>query len=249
MFMVTDLCSQTVEKASLVKFRNGMGVEGSTIYKSLKNGSRVLTGKVDYGVSYHNWKINGDSLPGDTKFFVTLIDKNDSVLWVKYWNGWVQNVETDDKNNIYLTGSYKSKLHASVGDTLAIPSNALNQYGNVFIVKLDSAGNRKWWKTTDNEAVAQSEPYGDYIKIDPDFNVYVLGHFDYHIRFDSKTFFENPWVGYMPFLAKLDSNGNYKWIRNTYSDAGLTCGLSIDSNRVYIFYFLGGSVACADEKI
>src|SRR5213075_239160 len=123
------------------------------------------------------WNINnGDSLPPDLKYYIALFNNNDSLQWVKYISSDIQYIETDSKNNIYLTGTYKDLLHTSDGDTLALLGNIANVSGNVFMIKLDSTGYKKWWRTSDNNASSQAEPYGDYIKIDPDFNVYIAGH-------------------------------------------------------------------------
>lgn len=237
--------SQIVEKASLMKIKDPYGEANRPhTYKALKNGSKFLSGRIGYSIQYTNWTItNGDSLPPNLRYYIALFNNSDSLLWVKYTNGYVQTVETDSKNNIYLTGSYKSKLHTSDGDTLSLLSNTIHDYGNIFIMKLDSAGNRKWWRTTDHEDVSQFEPYGDYIKVDPDFNVYISGHYDYFIRFNSQISFSrnSSNLGFIPFLAKLDSNGNYKWVRDWNIDSGLPCGLSIDSCRINMFTILGAS--------
>ena len=248
-FLLLSTClisySQIVEKASLMKIKDPYReANGHHRYKTLKNGNKFLSGRIGYSMNYNDWTItNGDSLPPNLRYYIALFSKTDSLLWVKYTNGYVQTVETDSKNNIYLTGTYKGKLHTSDGDTLALLSNIINNVGNVFVMKLDSAGNRKWWNTSDNEAFQQFEPYGDYIKVDPDFNVYISGHYDYFIRFNSQiSFFRaSPYLGHIPFLAKLDSNGNYKWVRDWKIDSGLPCGLSIDSCRIYMFTIVGAS--------
>ena len=238
--------SQTVEKASLMKIKDPYGqADQPHLYKSLKNGSKILTGEIGYSMHYNNWVIpNLDSVPSyNLRYFVALFSSTDSLLWVKYTDGLIQAVETDSKNNIYLTGTYRSELHTSDGDTLALLSNYTNYFGNIFIIKLDSAGKRKWWKTTDNEENLQSDPYGDYIKIDPDFNVYLSGHYEKFIRFNAQISFRkvSPFLGSIPFLAKLDSNGNYKWVRDWKFDTGLPCGLSLDSCKIYTYAVLGSS--------
>jgi len=106
------------------------------IYKLLSNGNKLLIGRVAYTMEYNNWNItNSDSLPPNLRYYIALFNINDSLVWVKYTNGYVQSVETDSRNNIYLTGSYKSKLHTSDGDTLALLSNNTNAYGNAFFWK------------------------------------------------------------------------------------------------------------------
>ena len=237
--------SQIVEKASLMKITDAYG-DGNQphLFKSLKNGSKVLTGRLGSSMHYKNWEVNNaDSLLINLKYYIALFSSDDSLLWVKYMNAHVHSVESDSKNNIYLTGTYKGLLHTSDGDTLPLLSNNTNHFGNVFIIKLDSAGHKKWWKTSDNEASSQSEPYGDYIKIDPDFNVYIAGHYHTRIRFSDKLWFTwvGPNIGYTSFLAKLDSSGNYNWIRDWAFDTGLPGGLSIDSCRIYMYTTLGAS--------
>jgi hypothetical protein len=114
--------SQIVEKASLMKIRDPYNeAQRHHIYNALPNGNKLLSGTVGYSMQYNNWILtNSDSLSPSLRYYVALFNESDSLLWVKYLNGYVRAADSDAKNNVYLTGTYKSRLHTSDGDILDI---------------------------------------------------------------------------------------------------------------------------------
>lgn len=234
--------AQIVERASIMRAKEyGYSTISRThLYRSLNSGKKVITGIVGNGISYQGYNsiTSNACLNFLCSAYIGVLDQDGILLWIKYLNnGYVEDVVTDSKDNIYLTGVYSGKLATSSGDTMQLLSNNSNIYGNIFVIKLDSTGNTKWMKTTDNEARGQSTPNGVYLKTDKADNIYLAGYFDYFIRFNSQISFYNPLVtfGFQPFLARLDSNGSFKWVRIWNSDLGLPCGLKIDSCRIYMY--------------
>lgn len=77
----------------------------------------------------------------------------------------------------------------------------------------------------------------NYLEFDKTGNLYLYGFYDNYIKFDSKFTLTriSPYIGFQTFIAKMDGNGNFIWMRNSGLDAGLPSGLIIDSCHVYAF--------------
>jgi hypothetical protein len=239
--------SQTITKAGLMTLRDPYAstYAKENIFRPLPGGKTLISGYLpSYEFTYAGYDSRQDTICSSSFIcnnFVALISENNELIWIKYTNGAFSDIAFDSKKNIILSGQYKSILTTSNGDTVPLLSNNTNHYGNVFVMKLDSLGNTKWIKTTDNEAYGQAEPDAKYLRIDSDDNIYLAGHYDYFIRFDSTYSFNriSPYIGSVPFLAKIDSSGNYKWIRDWGEESGLESGLEIDSCRVNMFVEFG----------
>lgn len=239
--------SQTITRTGLMTLRDPYAstYAKENMFRPLPDGKTLISGFLpSYEFTYAGYDSRQDTTCSSSFIcnnFVALISEKNELIWIKYTNGAFSDIAFDSKKNIILSGQYKSILTTSNRDTVPLLSNNTNHYGNVFIMKLDSLGNTKWIKTTDNEAYVQAEPDGKYLRIDSDDNIYLAGHYDYFIRFDSTYSFNrvSPYIGSIPFLAKLDSSGSYKWIRDWGEESGLESGLEIDSCRVNMFVEFG----------
>lgn len=120
-------------------------------------------------------------------------------------------VTTDTKGNVYITGDFD---HTMVFGPDTLKSAA---YDDAFIVKYDSAGNKKWARQSNSRF--GSACCGQSICTDRTGNIYVMG-----LIFDSVYFNSNLLVvggpkynNYGVFIAKYDSTGNLIWARQSKS--------------------------------
>jgi hypothetical protein len=116
-------------------------------------------------------------------------------------------IATDSSGNVYVTGS---TLGAFDG------SNAGGQ--DLFVVKYDSAGDRKWTK----QLGTSSYDIAEGIATDSSGNIYLTGH-----TYDS---IDGSYSGSQDlFVVKYDSAGDWKWTRQV-DDAGFGVDIIANSN-------------------
>jgi hypothetical protein len=173
-------------------------------------------------------------------------DNQGNVLWAKNYGGPKADipsvVTTDNNGNIYLIGQFE--------DAITFGSFTLNATGkNVFITKLDATGN-----TIFARKIIQEDAFAFYaaIKTDTSGNVYLTGSFNTAtatfgtISFNNEGWTANaPWAQ-RPYVAKMDSEGNYIWVKvprspNAETKTVVAYSLDVDAEgNVYS----GGYFAC-----
>jgi len=107
------------------------------------------------------------------------------LFWVKSMGGTLpepgNSITTDDSGNVYSTGFFQGIVDFDPGaDNFTMISNG---FWDVFIQKLDSAGNFIWAKSMG----ASSGDEGNSITIDAAGNVYATGYFQWTADFDPGT--------------------------------------------------------------
>jgi hypothetical protein len=159
-----------------------------------------------------------------------------SFQWAKTFNGpgsfdQGQSITTDAADNVYITGNFEGVTDFDPGPgTYTLTSNNIN-FSDIFISKLDAAGNLLWAKSL---GTPNSDDGGSGIAIDASGNVYVTGDFNGTIDFD-------PGPGTYTlaasatdiFVIKLDAAGNFVWARNmggTGSEHGHAIAVDASSN-------------------
>ncbi|HET6991336.1 MAG TPA: SBBP repeat-containing protein, partial [Bacteroidia bacterium] len=114
----------------------------------------------------------------------------------------------DQEGNVYTTGLFQGSGDFDPGAGAFILSAVGGN--DVFISKLDSAGNFLWAKamgsTSDDRATS--------IATDPSGNVYTTGYFEGTMDFDPGAGTFNLTAGLDDaFISKLDSSGNFIWVK------------------------------------
>jgi hypothetical protein len=110
-------------------------------------------------------------------------------------------IAVDSQGNQYVTGWFGG--NASFGSTTLTNSG----HGDIFICKLDPAGNFLWAK----KAGGASSEAGCGIAVDSQGNPYVTGYFEGSASFGSTTLTAS---GYSDiFVCKLDTDGNFLWVK------------------------------------
>ena len=145
----------------------------------------------------------------------------------------------DASGNIYTTGTFSGTVDF---DPSAGATNLTAAGTDVFVIKMDAAGNLIWAK---NMGGANSDQ-GNSIAVDALGNVYTTGYFLWSGDFDpgaGTTTLTNS-SGNDVFVSKLDASGNFVWARNLGGWSGPNIGYSIKvdaSGNVYTTGYFGGT--------
>ena len=165
--------------------------------------------------------------------FIQKLDGSGNLLWAKKIGGSSydegRSITTDAVGNVYTTGSFGSivDFNPGAGNTNLTSAGA----SDIFIQKLDGAGNFLWAKKMGGTSV----DYGHSITIDADGNVYTTGFFGDTADFDPGAGTANlTSVGKSDiFIQKLDAAGNLLWVKQmggTYYDYGMSITTDASSN-------------------
>ena len=144
----------------------------------------------------------------------TLTAQNIEYEWAKNFGGsaydYGNSICTDASGNVYFTGNFNGTADFDPGSG----TNNLVSNGNsdIYITKLDAAGNLIWAKSVGG--IADDIAYG--ITIDDFGNVYTTGSFSLTVDFDPGPGVNN--LSYNGsadiFILKLDGSGNFVWAKN-----------------------------------
>ncbi len=160
-------------------------------------------------------------------------------LWVKQFGGTGTNgansMELDASGNIYTLGGFSGTVDFNPGSGIynltSIGDNDL------FVSKLDSAGNFIWAK----QIGGQSYPAGYDLALDADGNILITGAFWGLVDFDpgAGIFNLNAIGTHDLFVLKLDSFGNFIWAKQIGGPLGAVDGTSISLDDLGNIYTTG----------
>jgi hypothetical protein len=164
---------------------------------------------------------------GNEDIFIAKLDINGNWLWAKQAGGTSYDIgygiAVDDNGNSYVTGYFSSI--ATFGNTTLTSSSS--EYADIFVAKLDSSGNWLWAK----KAGGTSWDHGYGIAVDANGNSYVTGYFYGSATFGTTTLTSSG--SYDIFVAKMDSNGNWLWVKQaggTNEDGGISIAINANGN-------------------
>ena len=188
-------------------------------------------GTVDFDPGPNTFILNTN---GQSDAFVLKLDSNGNLIWAKSFGGNALDnpyaLEVDVLGNVYVTGEFSS----GTVDFDPGPGNyPLNSYysGSVFILKLNKNGDFVWAKNVVGGAYFNR---GTAITLDRESNVYVTGYFEGSATFNTNTTVASL-GGQDIFVEKLDSAGNFVWVKafgGAYDDFG--SGIKTD-NDGYVY--------------
>lgn len=171
---------------------------------------------------------------GAADIFIVKMNTNGTVVWAKNMGGSggdrPYDATFDDQGNIYITGDFEQTADFDPGmGTSNLTSNGSR---DIFVVKLDTDGNLVWAKSMGDSGLDR----GWGIDVDLSGNVYTTGSFEGTVDFNPDTQVTNVFTSNGSddiFLQKLDSNGNFQWLRQmggTGSDEGEAVQLAPDGS-------------------
>lgn len=184
-----------------------------------------------------------------TNIFVAKLNNNGNWLWAKKAGDTAdmamgQAIAVDSQSNIYVTGYFQNQIkfpgltfdYNNTGTYY--PTLYGYGYSDVFVAKMDSSGNWLWAKKAGGAIndIAQS------IAVDSQNNVYIAGTYvgnsypntSQVITFGPFTFTRSKQTGKI-FIAKLDSSGNWLWVKTTtgMGDDFVSEIVTDNSNNIY----------------
>lgn len=183
---------------------------------------------------------------GNADGFLAKYDNDGNPVWVKGFGGPANDVAVDvavdGDDNLYITGYFQgagsNAFDADPGPGVYL----LEQLSpflsrDCFIIKLDSNGDFVWAKQVSNPAGANVNEDSKSIEVDSAGNVYIGGSFVYaDFDPDPNTSFElfSTNGGSSPdgFLLKLDTDGNFVWVK-TFGSTGIVdvVDMEFDTNE------------------
>lgn len=169
-----------------------------------------------------------------------------NISWTKSLFGSYNNIKSSKikNNNIYSIGDFQTTVDFDPGtNNYQLTSSGMF---DIFIQKLDSAGNFKWAISFGNQYYDQSHG----ITLDKNENIYSIGTFSSTVDFDSglNTFTLTSGNGGDPpdlFITKHDSSGNFLWAKKIEgsANAGVAYCIASDSlNNIYISGLFVGTI-------
>lgn len=178
---------------------------------------------------------------GGTDLFLSKHDSDGAFLWVKSFGGsdfdLSSSIAIDDLGNIYMTGTFNESVDFDPGEgvsTLTSEGSA-----DVFILKLDSAGNYIWAKNVGGGSYETVTS----IAVDSTRNVFIVGSFFGTADFDPSEETNNltSTSGEDAFILKLNPTGSFLWARSLggmYDDSGASIVVDNSGNSYTTGYFL-----------
>ncbi|HOY48024.1 MAG TPA: SBBP repeat-containing protein [Flavobacteriales bacterium] len=166
--------------------------------------------------------------------FILKLDASGNFVWAKQMGGtsfdYGNSISTDADGNVYTTGYFNATADFDPG---VATFNFTSVSNDIFISKLDAAGNFVWAKQISGPGADR----GTELTIDESGNCYVAGFFSGVTDFDPGIEVVNLTSAglYDVFILKLDSSGDFLWAKNI-GGAGYdeVYALAIDdSNNVY----------------
>tara|TARA_R110002050_G_scaffold244268_1_gene380889 strand:- start:45152 stop:48703 length:3552 start_codon:yes stop_codon:yes gene_type:complete len=173
--------------------------------------------------------------------YIQKFDNSGNLLWVKTIGGIYKQgcnrLSLDSEGNIYLSGEFYYTVDFNPGTgVFNLTSGQLGAW-NGYILKLDKNGGFIWAKQIHGRDNRITD-----IVLDSNNNIYAIGEYTSTNDFD-------PGVGVVTlngpggtFVEKLDSNGNYKWVKHTYGYFNIwysKIGLDQDGNIISSGIFSG----------
>lgn len=196
-----------------------------------------------YSTGYFAGTIDFDPGPGtfnlsssDSGIYILKLDTDGNFVWAKSISASGSNygraIAIDNAQNVYVTGEFKFTVDFDPGPGVSNLTQT-GSNGDVFILKLDAAGDFEWAKSHGgpSDEVARS------IKADAAGNVYTSGGFHSTVDFDpGPGIFNLTSAGSREgFISKLDINGDFVWARQIGSTGNdIVQSLALDaSSNVY----------------
>jgi len=207
-----------------VKTVGGSGLDRATGITLDNMDGVYVTGQFEGSVNFEPGGNQTVTTSGGSDAFVCKLNASGSLSWVKSFSGNStgigQAIALDNARNVYTTGSFKGTVDFDPGTgSVSLVANGTQDLEDIFISKLDTAGNFVWAKQiggTESD-VAYS------LALDPWNNVIVAGMFAGTVDFDPGTGVYNLAstmntllnLSTFPdgFVLKLNADGDFIWVK------------------------------------
>jgi hypothetical protein len=229
------------------KSMGGAGYDAPACITTDATGNVYTTGYVGAGVADFDPGVATYTLTsaGSNDMYISKLDASGNFVWAKLIGGTANDagraIQADASGNLYLTG-----IFGGVTDFDPSPSATFNMTASgtqdIFILKLDAAGNFGWAKKFTGASVEN----GNSLGLDASGNVYIAGSYVGTVDFDpgAATYSLTPVTGADIFIAKLDNSGNFIWAKSMGGTAASdhAYAASVDAaGNVYATGLFGGT--------
>lgn len=198
-----------------------------------RNNDILVAGKP--GGTFSIGGFTSPSSPGNYESFLCKVDQNGTVKWGtsvgsnSSGSRDIKSICTDNNDNVYAIGTFDKDIILPCG-SISVPANS---YGDIFLLKLNSAGQCQWLNRIGGSK--SDSPYG--LSFDPvNGGIYIAGNFteqctvsNYNlVSAQSSTSTGVPDA----FIAKYDDKGVAQWAMTLGADScGLARGGAIVANE------------------
>jgi hypothetical protein len=182
---------------------------------------------------------------GSQDIFLSKFDASGNFTWAIQLGGpgWEESHDfiLDQLGNIYVTGFFFGTSDFDPGPGTFNFSSS--QGGDAFICKLNSSGDFTWAKEFRGTYAIEANA----IAVDKDGNVYTTGYFDGTADFDPgpSSFFRTVVGTSDMFISKLDSSGNFVWMKQIAGPDG-EAGYAMTLDQSGNLYTTGSFVGTVD---
>jgi hypothetical protein len=196
-------------------------------------------GTVDFNPGAGVFNLTSASVIGYADLFIAKYDTAANFIWAKQIGSTHNEVGFDmcydTSGSIYTVGHFQDTV--DFDPSPAVYNLIANGATDVFILKLDSAGNFTWAVSMGGSASSYDESRA--IRLDVAGNVYTVGIYYGTVDFDPGPGVYNLTTsGSAIFISKLNSNGNFAWARSIQS-FGYEYSRSFNLDSDYNFYIAG----------
>ena len=162
--------------------------------------------------------------------FLLKLDNNANFIWVKQGAYVGEQIDTDVSGNIFMGGWFGGAKDFDPGaGVFTLTANTGGE--DMFVQKLDPSGNFIWAKQIRNLSGSQHQQHG--LETDPNGNVFFAGNFTLTMDFDpgATDAVLTAAGGDDGFILKLNSQGNFMWVKQFGAAAGdKIFGLEVDNS-------------------
>ncbi len=213
--------SEAIAQALSLEWANSYGNTGDERGRAITytpSGEIITTGDfkgtVDFDPSGIVLNINSN---GDSDTYIQKLSASGNLIWVKTFGGTGEDlgrgITLDKSGNIIVIGRFQGTVDFDPG--ISVFNISATATKDIFILKLDAAGNFLWAKTiVGSPASAWNDGRG--VVVDNQDNIIITGNFQGTVDLDPGT--GNQFVtsnGYADiYCMKLDPSGNMLWAHN-----------------------------------
>lgn len=201
---------------------------GFNIYVDDADNSYV-TGYFEDTATFDSYSLTSS---GEKDIFVAKADANGIWQWAAsagggFWLELGRSLIVDDSGNIFVTGNF--------GNTADFGSYSITSSGNedIFVAKMDQNGNWLWVVG----AGGTGYDMGIGLSRDDNGNLYITGGFSETANFGSHAITSSG--GADPFVAKLDSEGNWLWAAGVVGSSSYDYGQGLALDEIGNPYVIG----------
>ncbi len=187
-------------------FKSNVGATVSDIAVDTEN-RYVFVGSFNTSLEVDQYSFQSRGL---SDLFIAMTDSTGKVMWMKHWGGIYRDgqafVETDQNNNIYVSGYF---LNSTLVENQLIEVNG----SGTFIAKMNSSGNLSWVKTLG--------PYCQLmeIKVNKDGAFGIAGFYGGAVDFGGIVSDNSNMLQNSIFFASYTTEGELNWIKSPESNS------------------------------